>query len=30
MIDVPGDDPAIKSLVEGWQDSRAVRAHLGV
>jgi DnaJ-class molecular chaperone len=30
MIDVPADDPAIKSLVEGWQDSRAVRAHLGV
>lgn len=30
QIDVPGDDPAIKALVEGWQDSRPVRAHLGV
>jgi DnaJ-class molecular chaperone len=30
LIDVPGDDPAIKALVESWQDSRAVRAHLGV
>ena len=30
QIDVPTDDPAIKALVESWQDSRAVRAHLGV
>ncbi|MCI4591275.1 DnaJ domain-containing protein [Sphingobium sp. BYY-5] len=30
QIDVPADDPAIQALVEGWQDARAVRAHLGV
>lgn len=30
MIDVPANDPSIKALVEGWHDSRAVRAHLGV
>ena len=30
LIDIPGDDPAILSLVESWQDGRAVRAHLGV
>ncbi|MEK7343966.1 MAG: DnaJ C-terminal domain-containing protein [Pseudomonadota bacterium] len=30
QIDVPADDPAIKALVESWQDSRPVRAHLGV
>ncbi|UZW54427.1 DnaJ domain-containing protein [Sphingobium sp. JS3065] len=30
MIDVPADDPAIKALVESWQDRRAVRTHLGV
>lgn len=30
LVDVPGDDPAIRTLVEGWRDSRAVRAHLGV
>ncbi|WP_176592174.1 DnaJ C-terminal domain-containing protein [Sphingobium sp. EM0848] len=30
LIDVPADDPTIKALVEGWQDSRAVRTHLGV
>lgn len=30
LIDVPADDPAIKALVENWQDKRAVRAHLGV
>ena len=30
MIDVPADDPALKTFVEGWTDSRAVRAHLGV
>jgi DnaJ-class molecular chaperone len=30
MIDVPADDPAIVTLVENWQDRRAVRAHLGV
>lgn len=29
-IDVPADDPAIRSLLESWQDERAVRAHLGV
>ncbi|QGP80242.1 DnaJ C-terminal domain-containing protein [Sphingobium sp. CAP-1] len=30
QIDVPADDPAIRALVESWQDHRAVRAHLGV
>ncbi|MFB0874142.1 MULTISPECIES: DnaJ C-terminal domain-containing protein [unclassified Sphingobium] len=30
QIDVPSDDPAIKSLVESWHDTRPVRAHLGV
>ena len=30
LIDVPADDPAIRALVEGWRDSRAVRTHLGV
>jgi DnaJ-class molecular chaperone len=30
MIDVPADDPALQALVEGWQDSRPVRTHLGV
>ena len=30
QIDVPADDPAIKAFVEGWQDSRAVRASMGV
>lgn len=30
QIDVPADDPAIQALVESWQDSRAVRTHLGV
>lgn len=30
MVDIPADDPAIAALVEGWQDSRAVRTHLGV
>lgn len=30
QIDVPADDPAIRALVESWQDSRAVRTHLGV
>ena len=29
-IDVPADDPAIRALVEDWQDARPVRAHLGV
>lgn len=29
-IDIPTDDPAIVALVEGWQDARPVRAHLGV
>jgi DnaJ-class molecular chaperone len=30
MIDVDADDPAIRQLIESWQDDRAVRAHLGV
>ncbi|MEQ6334274.1 DnaJ C-terminal domain-containing protein [Sphingobium sp. MK2] len=30
QIDVPADDPALLALVEGWRDSRPVRAHLGV
>jgi DnaJ-class molecular chaperone len=30
QIDVPADDPAIVALVQDWQDSRPVRAHLGV
>lgn len=30
QIDVPADDPAIRALVESWQDGRPVRAHLGV
>ena len=30
QLDVSTDDPAIRALVEGWKDSRAVRAHLGV
>lgn len=30
MIDVAGDDPAIRQLIESWQDDRPVRAHLGV
>ncbi|MBB3983631.1 DnaJ-class molecular chaperone [Sphingobium fontiphilum] len=30
QIDVPADDPAIRALVESWQDKRPVRAHLGV
>lgn len=30
QVDVPADDPAIRALIESWQDSRAVRAHLGV
>ncbi|MDE0946076.1 MAG: DnaJ domain-containing protein [Sphingobium sp.] len=30
QIDVPADDPAIRALVESWQDSRPIRAHLGV
>ena len=30
QIDVSADDPAIRALVESWQDSRLVRAHLGV
>lgn len=29
-IDVPADDPAIRALLDGWEDKRAVRAHLGV
>jgi DnaJ-class molecular chaperone len=30
QIDIPAQDPAIQALVEGWQDQRDVRAHLGV
>ncbi|WP_022683330.1 DnaJ C-terminal domain-containing protein [Sphingobium bisphenolivorans] len=30
MIDIPADDPTLQSLVENWQDRRAVRTHLGV
>ncbi|WP_300116590.1 J domain-containing protein [Sphingobium sp.] len=29
-IDLPADDPAIRTFVDNWQDARAVRAHLGV
>lgn len=30
LIDVPGDDAALQSFVEGWQDTRPLRANLGV
>ncbi len=30
LIDVPGDDAALKSFVEDWQDTRPLRANLGV
>ena len=30
QIDVPADDPALKTFVESWQDERPLRAHLGV
>jgi DnaJ-class molecular chaperone len=30
MIDLPGDDAALKSFVEGWSDARNPRASLGV
>lgn len=30
LVDIPADDAAIRSLVESWKDSRAVRTHLGV
>ncbi|BAV66036.1 DnaJ C-terminal domain-containing protein [Sphingobium cloacae] len=30
QIDLPADDPALKAFIENWQDSRAVRSHLGV
>ncbi|OJY69820.1 MAG: molecular chaperone DnaJ [Sphingobium sp. 66-54] len=30
LIDVPGDDAALKSFVEGWQDMRPLRSNLGV
>lgn len=30
LVDLPADDPALLALVESWQDSRSVRAHLGV
>lgn len=29
MIDVPTDDAALKEFVANWQDTRAVRGHLG-
>ncbi len=28
MIDIPGDDPALNSFVEGWEDRRNLRANL--
>jgi DnaJ-class molecular chaperone len=30
LIDVPAHDPALSAFVEGWSDSRPLRAHLGV
>jgi DnaJ-class molecular chaperone len=30
LIDVPADDAALKSFVEGWSDTRPLRANLGV
>lgn len=30
QIDLPADDAALKTFVESWKDSRAVRAQLGV
>ena len=30
MIDIPTDDAALKSFVEGWADERAIRGHLGI
>ena len=30
MVDVPADDAALKSLLEGWKDQRNVRGSLGV
>jgi DnaJ-class molecular chaperone len=30
QIDLPADDAALKSFVEGWSDARPVRAQLGV
>jgi len=30
MIDVPADDPALRSFLESWSDARNVRANLGV
>ncbi len=30
VIDIPKDDPALRSLVESWHDERNVRAGLGV
>lgn len=30
LIDLPGDDPALKSFIEGWQDTRPLRSNLGV
>ena len=28
MIDIPGDDPALNSFVDGWEDCRNLRANL--
>ena len=30
MIDVPGDDAALRAFVEGWSDDRPIRSQLGV
>ncbi|MET0249335.1 MAG: DnaJ C-terminal domain-containing protein [Sphingobium sp.] len=30
QIDVPGDDAALNAFIEGWSDSRPIRANLGV
>lgn len=30
LIDAPGDDAALNSFVEGWQDTRPLRSNLGV
>lgn len=30
MLDVPGDDAALRAFAEGWVDSRPIRSQLGV
>lgn len=30
LIDIPADDAKFASLLEGWHDERAIRAHMGV